>query len=733
MVNQTWPGVNDWSRDAARLGVYADCPIHTFHNYTPGELCGVDALTDLQRLFTSFGAPHTATWFDEGWIFIPSSLDYPARELIEQSPVEVADLITRTAVNLLEAGLERFIPFFIGYEEHGRSYWDWVGSGTEWWDDHGNPTVAVGVYNVLCHFIGRSHPVARIETPGALVQVFEDERRGAGVAVAWATQADAQLAIAIPGLQVLDAMGNDLPYAGKAIQLAGAGRPYWLVAPAGMDGEHLAASVARVAVAKAANLGPPAGWAGTKPGTSDGNPSPASLNGQWRVNQVWPDDPLDAANYHPLTWNGTEWQANEHAFGGQPSVDTTKTAVRLSCRAVWSGNPGEKIAALSFIAPSAGRYRLRIAPALSEWEGKGSTVELRVIMCPASGHGSLIMALPIKDGETGDLHTDAIPLQAGERLVLVPHFTRLACRRHLRAARSAPWSVNEAQEPRATAAASSRRDSKHLARSSPPCVRAHHAAGVHGAGALMPTVRELTAELSVSIPTVSRALAQLIDQGFITTDGRRGTHVVAIIRPHRHRCALVLPEMPDRRGPLCQPALAGAGGGGTPPGREPTRPDRDFSCPQPPSRDGGSPAPRLRRSRPALGWLGALRTVPGRRMARPRCHRPADHRRRGRDPTQPGRDPPRPVGFPPAGAHASVRTRVPTTRGGDGRLNRRTPIHRRAARPGAWPRPPASGAPGAHRPAQRPWLGAPCRRGCDAGATRATSGCAAGVRRQPGR
>jgi hypothetical protein len=423
MVNQTWPGVNDWSRDAARLGVYADCPIHTFHNYTPGELCGVDALTDLQRLFTSFGAPHTATWFDEGWIFIPSSLDYPARELIEQSPVEVADLITRTAVNLLEAGLERFIPFFIGYEEHGRSYWDWVGSGTEWWDDHGNPTVAVGVYNVLCHFIGRSHPVARIETPGALVQVFEDERRGAGVAVAWATQADAQLAIAIPGLQVLDAMGNDLPYAGKAIQLAGAGRPYWLVAPAGMDGEHLAASVARVAVAKAANLGPPAGWAGTKPGTSDGNPSPASLNGQWRVDQVWPDDPLDAANYHPLTWNGTEWQANEHAFGGQPSVDTTKTAVRLSCRAVWSGNPGEKIAALSFIAPSAGRYRLRIAPALSEWEGKGSTVELRVIMCPASGHGSLIMALPIKDGETGDLHTDAIPLQAGERLVVVPHFT----------------------------------------------------------------------------------------------------------------------------------------------------------------------------------------------------------------------------------------------------------------------------------------------------------------------
>jgi DNA-binding transcriptional ArsR family regulator len=89
------------------------------------------------------------------------------------------------------------------------------------------------------------------------------------------------------------------------------------------------------------------------------------------------------------------------------------------------------------------------------------------------------------------------------------------------------------------------RGGKHLA--IVETLRGRIISGRYGAGALMPTVRELTAELSVSIPTVSRALAQLIDQGFITTDGRRGTHVVDH-PPNRHRCALVLPEMPDGEG-----------------------------------------------------------------------------------------------------------------------------------------------------------------------------------------
>ncbi len=92
----------------------------------------------------------------------------------------------------------------------------------------------------------------------------------------------------------------------------------------------------------------------------------------------------------------------------------------------------------------------------------------------------------------------------------------------------------------------------------PPAPRGKHSAivaalrariigGRYRAGAALPTVRALAVELAASLPTVSRALAELIAQGFITTAGRRGTRVVEH-PPHRHLLALVLPEPPDADG-----------------------------------------------------------------------------------------------------------------------------------------------------------------------------------------
>ncbi len=424
LLNVTWPGVSAWTRDTARLGGFAECVGHTFHNYTPGELCDADSLRDLQRLLRSFGAEGRELWFDEGWIFTPSSLDYPSPELIDQSAPAVADLTARTAANLLAAGLDRFIPFFIGYEQHGRSWWDWVGSGTEWWDDLGNPTVAVGVYNLLCHHLGRSHPVRTIHAEGAVLHVFHDERNDVGVAVAWASGADVRLPLAVAGARVFDVMGNPLTLPAKVLALAGAGRPHWLVAAKGMNGERLAAALAPLAITPAATtaMHPPEGWSGDKPGTSAGNPALVDGVAQWRVDQIWPDDPLVAAHHRPLVWNGSEWIAEQDSFGGQPAVDTAKTAVRLSCRAVWSGAPGEKLAALSFIAPRAGRYRLRVKPAVALWEGRGASVEIRLIRLPESGDGDQVAALTVKDGEVGELDSGPLDLAAGARLTLVPRF-----------------------------------------------------------------------------------------------------------------------------------------------------------------------------------------------------------------------------------------------------------------------------------------------------------------------
>ncbi len=71
--------------------------------------------------------------------------------------------------------------------------------------------------------------------------------------------------------------------------------------------------------------------------------------------------------------------------------------------------------------------------------------------------------------------------------------------------------------------------------------------GIYPVGGQLPTVRTLAGAFAASVPTVSRALSDLVAEGFIATDGRRGTRVVAH-PPHRHRFALVLPARPEATG-----------------------------------------------------------------------------------------------------------------------------------------------------------------------------------------
>ncbi len=71
--------------------------------------------------------------------------------------------------------------------------------------------------------------------------------------------------------------------------------------------------------------------------------------------------------------------------------------------------------------------------------------------------------------------------------------------------------------------------------------------GKYKPGSRLPTVRELTASTGAGLPTVHRAITTLVDQGFISTDGRNGTHVVDH-PPHRCRFGLVMPERPDDTG-----------------------------------------------------------------------------------------------------------------------------------------------------------------------------------------
>ncbi len=71
--------------------------------------------------------------------------------------------------------------------------------------------------------------------------------------------------------------------------------------------------------------------------------------------------------------------------------------------------------------------------------------------------------------------------------------------------------------------------------------------GRYQPGARLPTVRALTASTGAGLPTVHRALRVLVEQGFIVTGGRHGTHV-AEHPPQRCRFGLVLPEAPGPDG-----------------------------------------------------------------------------------------------------------------------------------------------------------------------------------------
>ena len=84
----------------------------------------------------------------------------------------------------------------------------------------------------------------------------------------------------------------------------------------------------------------PRSWEGVKKGSSDANPAVADGKPLWRLDQVWPDDPIIADHYTPLTWNGTAWSPEKNGLGGQPEAKIEAGAVDLAVRGPWTGNSG---------------------------------------------------------------------------------------------------------------------------------------------------------------------------------------------------------------------------------------------------------------------------------------------------------------------------------------------------------------------------------------------------------
>jgi len=433
MVNSTWAGPTGLYGKFFSWGGAKLIDAFTWHDYSPGTLGDGSRVRRIRHALDEHGGAGVQIWFDEGWSFINSSSDYAAPEMLAISPAESAHHIVRSLTDMAAAGQEKAILFFLGYDGHGKSWWDYCAPGTELWDFAGLPTVGVATWNVLIHHLGLARPVKTILPQGAVLHVFEDKRNGRGVIVAWAETRDVVLPVPLAGVVGEDVMGNASPAVsagpdGSTVLRLEAGRPIYVYARDGRAGTRLAEALAPLheKPADAAEAGrvfrPPMAWQGRQKGTTKGNPYVVGGKPLWRLDRTWPADPLVHRNYRRMPWSGTAWQAVEHAHGGQPAATVRRGLVQLVGRGPWVGQPGDKLPALVFIAPRTARYRVDGEVSTSLWYG-GGKVKLLVLLRDDNVVAQ-VRAYELESNKPRKIEGLVVQLEAAQELIFIPGFGR---------------------------------------------------------------------------------------------------------------------------------------------------------------------------------------------------------------------------------------------------------------------------------------------------------------------
>jgi hypothetical protein len=165
----------------------------------------------------------------------------------------------------------------------------------------------------------------------------------------------------------------------------------------------------------------PRAWEGARTGSADGNPIQAGNQSVWRLDQLWPDDPIMAANYAPLVWTGSNWSVKDHGQGGQPGVTVTDGKFQAGVRGPWNGPDmnHQRVAGLVFIAPEAGVYHVTGTLKTKPWEGGAKTFRLSVRKKDTQRAAEVkLFELP-RDGTPMPMDLQ-VELTAGHELLFLP-------------------------------------------------------------------------------------------------------------------------------------------------------------------------------------------------------------------------------------------------------------------------------------------------------------------------
>ena len=402
--------------------------IISWHDYHDGWLSDGASLRRMRNNLDELGGKNIEIWFNEGWAFTNTAVDEPAIALTNFNSAQSANAMVDSISELTANGQEKTVLFYTGYEHRGMSFWDHAGPGTMLWDYYDYPTPLVAAWNVLTHHIGLSDRVGYVRPPGANLCIFQDRRNHKGVIVAYAdrdAKDDVTLTLPFPGLIAENAMGNATRLPANKITLSKTGRPVFLYAADKTTGEKFAAKLAsldrknaRFTAASGKVWMLPLSWEGTQKATANGNPILADGKPVWRIDQVWPDAPIFTANYVAMVWAGTEWVAEKNGAGGQPQAHIEAGKFIEGARASWTGQEGQRRAALIFIAPKSGIYKITGIAHSDPWAGEAEAIALCLYKKDTQRAALLKeFALPRKK----DVPVEAtIELSAGHELALLP-------------------------------------------------------------------------------------------------------------------------------------------------------------------------------------------------------------------------------------------------------------------------------------------------------------------------